>query len=237
MERMRLNKYLASCGVCSRREADRLIEEGVVTINGVAAQMGMLVDGTEEIMVKGNPLSQKDPKVVLLYHKPPGVVCTERDPHAERTIATEVKYPIRVTYAGRLDKDSRGLLILTNDGDLIEEMMRGANCHEKEYVVRVDKPILSADLKKMNAGIYLEELGVTTRACRTRRIGDQAFRIVLTQGLNRQVRRMCEALGYRVVNLKRVRVANLNLGDLPEGEWREATEEEMKELWQALREK
>lgn len=235
MERVRLNKYLAACGVCSRREADRLIEEGAVQINGRTADLGMLVDGTEDILVRGRAVSKREPKVVLLYHKPPGVVCTEKDPHAERTIATEVDYPIRVTYAGRLDKDSRGLLILTNDGDLIEEMMRGQNGHEKEYVVRVDKPIEVSDLKKMESGVFLEELGVTTKPCRAKKIGDQAFRIVLTQGLNRQIKRMCLSLGYRVVNLKRVRVANLNLGDLPEGKWRELTQEEVEELWRALK--
>lgn len=235
MERMRLNKYLAACGVCSRREADKLIEAGEVMVDGKAAQMGMLVDGSEEILCRGQAITAAEDKVVLIYNKPAGVVCTEKDAHAERTIATEIQYPVRVTYAGRLDKESTGLLVLTNDGDLIEEMMRGANGHEKEYIVRVNKTVMPADLKTMSHGIYLEELGVTTKQCRTRKLGEKTFRIVLTQGLNRQIRRMCGALGYRVVSLKRVRVANLTLGDLPEGQYREVTKEELDELWKALR--
>lgn len=235
MELIRLNKYLASCGICSRRDADKLIEGGLVLVNGMPAEMGMLVDGSEEIYCRGKKVEAKDPKVLLLYHKPAGVTCTEKDYHAEKTIRTEIDYPIRVTYAGRLDKESRGLLLLTNDGDLIEEMMRGANGHEKEYAVQVNKPILASDLKKMSEGLYLEELDVTTRPCRTKKTGDRSFHIVLTQGLNRQIRRMCEQLGYRVVSLIRLRVVNLELGDLPVGQYREATEEEVKNLWKALR--
>lgn len=235
MERMRLNKYLAACGVCSRREADRLIEAGEVLIDGQMAEMGRMVDGTEEILVSGKSVKQVDKKVVLIYNKPAGVVCTEKDSHAERTIKTEIRYPTRVTYAGRLDKESTGLLILTNDGDLIEEMMRGANGHEKEYVVRVNKPISIDDLRTMSKGIYLEELGVTTRPCKTRKMGERVFRIVLTQGLNRQIRRMCESVGYRVVSLQRIRVANLRLGDLQEGQYRELSETEVNDLWKTLR--
>ena len=235
MERMRLNKYLAACGVCSRREADRLIEAGEVLIDGQMAEMGRTVDGTEEILVSGKSVKQVDKKVVLIYNKPAGVVCTEKDSHAERTIKTEIRYPTRVTYAGRLDKESTGLLILTNDGDLIEEMMRGANGHEKEYVVRVNKPISIDDLRTMSKGIYLEELGVTTRPCKTRKMGERVFRIVLTQGLNRQIRRMCESVGYRVVSLQRIRVANLRLGDLQEGQYRELSETEVNDLWKTLR--
>ncbi|MBP5282127.1 MAG: rRNA pseudouridine synthase [Lachnospiraceae bacterium] len=232
---MRLNKYLASCGICSRRDADKLIESGAVLVDGLPAQMGMLVDGSEEIYCNGKRVTGQEKKVVLLYNKPAGVTCTEKDSHAERTIATEVDYPIRVTYAGRLDKESKGLLLLTNDGDLIEEMMRGANGHEKEYAVRVNKPIAASDLKKLSDGIYLEDLDVTTKPCRTRKTGENTFRIILTQGLNRQIRRMCEAVGYRVVHLIRVRVVNLELGDLEEGKYREATPEEVAKLWEALR--
>ncbi|MCR4599399.1 MAG: rRNA pseudouridine synthase [Acetatifactor sp.] len=235
MELTRLNKYLASCGVCSRREADQLIADGLVLVNGMPAQMGMLVDGSEEIFCRGRKVEAQEKKVVLLYHKPKGVTCTEKDEHAERTIRTEVHYPIRVTYAGRLDKDSRGLLLLTNDGDLIEEMMRGSNGHEKEYAVTVNKPILASDLKKMAEGIYLEDLGVTTRPCKTKKTGNETFHITLTQGMNRQIRRMCRALGYRVQTLIRLRVVNLELGDIPEGSYREATEEEVAKLWEALR--
>lgn len=235
MERMRLNKYLAACGIASRREADRLIEQGAVLVNGQSAQMGMLVNGEDEILVHGKKVQEQERKVVLLYHKPAGVVCTRKDAHAERTIETEISYPVRVTYAGRLDKESTGLMILTNDGDLIEEMMRGANGHEKEYVVRVNRPIAKEDLKKMEEGLYLEELGVTTRPCETHKMGERVFRIVLTQGLNRQIRRMCEAVGYRVTRLERVRVANLTLGDLKEGEMRELSEQEIRKLWKTLK--
>lgn len=235
MELTRLNKYLASCGTCSRREADKLIESGQVLVNGMPAQMGMLVDGTEEIYCQGKRVKGQERKVLLLYHKPSGVTCTEKDSHAEKTIATEVDYPIRVTYAGRLDKESKGLLLLTNDGDLIDEMMRGRNGHEKEYAVRVNKTILASDLKKMSEGLFLEDLGVTTKPCKTRKTGERTFRITLTQGLNRQIRRMCETLGYRVVHLIRLRVVNLELGDLLEGTYREASEEEVRQLWEALR--
>ena len=235
MERMRLNKYIAGCGICSRREADRLIEDGRVLVDGRPAQMGMTVDGSEVVTVDGTPVSEKERKVLLLYHKPVGVVCTEKDPHAERTIATEVHYPIRVTYAGRLDKDSRGLLLLTNDGELIEELMRGANGHEKEYIVQVNKPVSADDLDKMEKGVYLKELDTVTRPCVTQKTGDRTFRIVLTQGLNRQIRRMCKVLGYHVTDLKRVRVANLELGELPEGKWRDATEEEIRVLRKLLK--
>lgn len=235
MERIRLNKYLASCGICSRRDADKLIEDGYVLVNGLPAEMGMLVDGSEEIYCRGKKVASREPKVVLLYHKPAGVTCTEKDSHAERTIATEIDYPIRVTYAGRLDKESKGLLLLTNDGDLIEEMMRGANGHEKEYSVRVNRPILASDLKKMADGLYLEELDVTTRPCVTRKTGEKTFRIVLTQGMNRQIRRMCKAVGYRVTDLTRLRVVNLELGDLKEGQYREATKEEIQSFWEALK--
>ena len=235
MEMMRLNKYLASCGVCSRRDADKLIESGEVFVNNLPAQMGMLVDGSEEIYCAGRKIRGQEKKVVLLYNKPVGVTCTEKDEHAERTIATEVDYPIRVTYAGRLDKESKGLLILTNDGDLIDEMMRGANNHEKEYAVRVNKTVLETDLEKLAKGIYLPDLGVKTKPCKVRKTGERTFRIILTQGLNRQIRRMCNTVGYHVASLTRVRVVNLQLGNLEEGQYREATEEEVKRLWEALR--
>ena len=150
----RLNKYLAACGICSRREADRIIEMGKVTVDGEIASMGMQVTGQEEIAVHGKKVFGKNDKVVLAYYKPAGVTCTEKDRHAERKISDELKYPVRLTYAGRLDKDSEGLLIMTNDGDLIEQMMRGANCHEKEYQVRVDKPVSDNFLKGMSEGVY-----------------------------------------------------------------------------------
>lgn len=235
MAGVRLNKYLAECGICSRRAADRLIQEGKVTIDGRTAQMGEQVTGREKIAVNGKLVAGKQESVLLLYHKPEGVVCTEKDPHAQRTIATQIRYPVRVTYAGRLDKDSSGLLLMTNDGDLIEEMMRGSNGHEKEYIVRVDKNLTPSFLEKMGQGVYLKELDRTTRPCEISKIGARTFSIVLTQGLNRQIRRMCETLGYGVISLKRVRVVNLLLGDLRPGEYREASPQEIAELHRSLR--
>lgn len=235
MERERLNKFLAECGICSRREADNLISAGRVMVSGQPARLGAVVEEGQEVLVDGKPVARRDRKVVLLYHKPVGVVCTERDPHEKRTLSNEIKYPLRVTYAGRLDKESQGLLILTNDGALIDEMMRGAKGHEKEYIVKVDRKITEEFLKRMAGGIYLRDLKVKTRPCRTEKLGENTFRIVLTQGLNRQIRRMCGELNYRIVSLKRVRVVNLRLGDLKPGELREASEEEVRELWKCLK--
>lgn len=232
-KRERLNKYLAACGVCSRREADRLIQEGRVTVDGCCAAMGMAVSGREEILVNGKPVAGKERKVVLAYCKPVGVICTERDRHAEKKISDELKYPVRLTYAGRLDKDSEGLLIMTNDGELIEAMMRGAHRHEKEYVVRVDKEVSREFLDGMEQGVYLEELDQTTRPCEVRKIGKFTFRIVLTQGMNRQIRRMVEHFGYRVRALKRDRIMNIELQHMRAGEYREIQGEELEKLYQA----
>ena len=167
----RLNKYLAECGICSRRDADKLIEEKVVTVNGKDAVPGMQVSQEDEIRVRGKLLQGREQKVVLAYYKPVGVTCTERDKHARIKIRDELKYPVRLTYAGRLDKDSEGLVIMTNDGGLIDAMMRGANRHEKEYVVKVNKALTNEALEKMRAGIYLKELELTTRPCQITQIG------------------------------------------------------------------
>ncbi|GFH93275.1 23S rRNA pseudouridine(2604) synthase [Lachnospiraceae bacterium] len=227
----RLNKYLAACGICSRREADRIIEMGKVTVDGEIASMGMQVTGQEEIAVHGKKVFGKNDKVVLAYYKPAGVTCTEKDRHAERKISDELKYPVRLTYAGRLDKDSEGLLIMTNDGDLIEQMMRGANCHEKEYQVRVDKPVSDNFLKGMSEGVYLEDLDITTRKCKVRRTGRYTFSMILTQGVNRQIRRMTESFGYRVRALRRIRVLNITLEGLKPGEYRVLQGEELEKLY------
>ncbi|MBQ6587911.1 MAG: rRNA pseudouridine synthase [Butyrivibrio sp.] len=210
---MRLNQYIAACGLCSRREADKLVTAGRVKVNGTVAQPGVQVEETDEVCVDGKKVSLVKDEVVLAYYKPVGVVCTEKDSHAERTVSSEIKYPIRVTYAGRLDKDSEGLLILSNDGNLINAMMKAANKHEKEYEVEVDKEINGDFLNKMANGVYLEELDKTTRGCKVTRTGKKSFRIILTQGLNRQIRRMCQALGFNVVKLKRVRVMTVKLSD------------------------
>lgn len=230
----RLNKYLADCGICSRREADRMIEAGRVIVNGVPAQMGMRISEMDDITVDGRPLDQKDRKVVLAYYKPVGVTCTEKDKYAEKTIRDAIDYPIRVTYAGRLDKDSEGLLLLTNDGDLINGLMRAANYHEKEYLVRVNKPITDTFLQKMAEGVFLKELNVQTRPCQVEKEGKFVFRIVLTQGLNRQIRRMCRALGFDAQGIKRVRVANITIGKLKPGNYRLLTAEELDELYGQL---
>lgn len=228
----RLNKYLAECGVCSRREADRLIEEGRVLVNDEVAEMGCQVCDTDKVVVNGKCLKGRAKQVVLAFYKPVGVTCTEKDKYAERIINDCIKYPVRVTYAGRLDKDSEGLLLLTNDGTLIDAMMRGANEHEKEYVVKVHKEITADFLQKMSAGIYLKELNATTRPCKVERLGKFTFRIILTQGLNRQIRRMCKVLGYEVKQLKRVRVMNINLGKLVPGKYKEVTGPELKKLYE-----
>lgn len=231
MEELRVNKYLARCGVCSRREADRLIAQGEVLVNGEPAQPGMTVGEGDEITVQGRRVSGIRDSVVLAFYKPFGVTCTERDAHAEKTIFDLVQYPVRVTYAGRLDRESEGLLLLSNDGDLIQAMMKGANRHEKEYLVKADKEITPEFLRKMAGGIYLEELDATTRECRVWKTGKDTFRIILTQGMNRQIKRMCAACGYRVRHLKRVRVMHVTLGDLKPGEYRELGEEELCRLY------
>ncbi|MBE5865507.1 MAG: pseudouridine synthase [Lachnospiraceae bacterium] len=228
---IRLNKYLAQCGICSRRDADKLIESGKVLVNGVPAGMGQLVSPDDCVQVGKKILQGREKKVVLACYKPVGVTCTERDPHANRKITDLVKYPIRVTYAGRLDKDSEGLLLMTNDGALIDAMMRGANGHEKEYIVKVDKEVTEEFVSKMARGVYLRELNVTTRPCEVKAVGKYTFNIVLTQGLNRQIRRMCMEQGYRVKELKRVRVMNIQLGNLKPGAYRELNGQETDELY------
>ncbi len=231
MEQVRLNKYLARCGVCSRREADRLIERGEVTVDGRVGVTGQTVSGAEEIRVRGKLLEGAQETHVLAFYKPTGITCTERDPHAERVINDMISYPVRLTYAGRLDRDSEGLLLLTNDGDLIQAVSRGANRHEKEYLVRVDRKITDVFLQKMASGIYLRDLDATTRECRVQKTGAYTFRIVLTQGLNRQIRRMCGACGFQVRSLKRIRVMNILLGDLKPGQYREVVGEELAKLY------
>ena len=229
---MRLNKYLASCGVCSRRDADKLIEEGAVLVNGETAHAGMKVSETDTVTVRGRTIHAPRDKVILAYYKPKGVVCTERDAHAERIVTKEIGYPRRVTYAGRLDKDSEGLLLLTDDGALIDAMMRGKHGHEKEYIVKSDRKWEETAIENMRAGVYLEELSQTTRPCKIERIGDKTLKMTLTQGLNRQILRMCKTQGYQVASLKRTRVMNIELRDLKPGEYRELSDAERTALYQ-----
>ena len=231
---MRLNQYIASCGVCSRREADRLIQAGEVRVDGAPAQLGMNLRGDEKVTVRGKAVESQRTRVVVAWYKPVGVTCTARDPHAEKTVSDAFRYPVRLTYAGRLDRDSEGLLLMTNDGNLIDAMMRGANAHEKEYIVRLRSRISDGDLYRLEKGIYLRELKQTTRPCKVERLGDRNFRIVLTQGLNRQIRRMVSAVGHEVRTLKRVRVVNIELGALRPGQQRRVEGEELEALYRAV---
>ncbi len=229
----RINQYIASCGICSRREADRLIDAGRVFVNGTAATAGMRIRGTDEVTVDGKLLVGAQNKVVAAYYKPVGVTCTRSDRHADRTLEEAFSFPVRLTYAGRLDRDSEGLLLMTNDGKLIDAMMKGSAGHEKEYIVRVKSRISDADLEHFRKGVRLKELDVTTRPCKVERLGDYTFRIILTQGLNRQIRRMCKAVGNEVKKLKRVRVLTIELGALKPGEQRIISGDELAELYKA----
>ncbi len=210
---MRLNKFISSCGVCSRREADKLIASGRVTVNGQIPMAGDDVADDDKVFLDGKEIVPKKAHTYLAYYKPVGTVCTKDDPHAKRTIYDDIQGNGALTYAGRLDKDSEGLLIVTDDGALIDAMMRGRNAHEKEYVVTVDKPVTDSFIQAMASGVYLKELDRTTRPCKVHATGKSSFDIVLTQGLNRQIRRMCSELGYEVKTLKRIRIMSINLDD------------------------
>ncbi len=226
---IRINKYLAECGVCSRRGADELIAKGLVRVDGVPAENGMKILHGMSVTVYGKEVSGTEKKVYLAFNKPRGIVCTAKKSD-ERNVIDYISYPVRITYGGRLDKDSEGLLIMTNDGDLIDAMMRSRNEHEKEYIVTVDKTVTDAFLYQFSKGVFLEDLNATTKKCRVDRLSDNTFSVILTQGLNRQIRRMCMAFGYRVRKLVRVRVMNIELGDLKTGKYRELTEEERDKL-------
>lgn len=238
MEEIRLNKYLSACGICSRREADRLVGEGRVTIDGRIAAMGEKVLSGQSIYIDGKKIIDGSQKakaapVLLAVNKPRGIVCTTSDKDRAVNIVEYLHYPSRIYCVGRLDKDSEGLLLMTNQGDLVNKMMRSGNAHEKEYFVTVDKAVTAEFIKAMGSGVPI--LDTVTRTCDVRAEGKQAFTIILTQGLNRQIRRMCEYLGYQVVTLKRVRIMNLRLGKLKTGEYREVSLEEYKELLELLK--
>lgn len=244
MDEIRLNKYLSEMGVCSRREADRLIEEGSVLVDGRKAVMGMRIRQGQTVVCRGQTVGvpqagkknvKARPEAVLLaVNKPKGVVCTTSENDRARNIVELVNYPMRVYPVGRLDKDSEGLIFLTNQGELVNRLMRGSENHEKEYVVWVDRPLTEAFLRGMAAGVPIKELGVTTKPCRIRATGAREFHIMLTQGLNRQIRRMCEVFGYRVQGLKRVRILNIKLGSLKTGTFRRVTPEEYRRLIELL---
>ena len=228
-EGIRINKYLAEAGVCSRREADRLVEAQKVTVNGSVATNGFKVIPGDEVTVSGQKIDGLEKKVYYALNKPAGIVCTAEKREAGN-IMDNIDFPVRVTYCGRLDRDSEGLLLMTNDGDLIQDLMRGANAHEREYLVRVNKPLTDDFIRSMEEGVFLEDLGVTTKRCKVRKISDTTFTIVLRQGLNRQIRRMCRAFDYHVRFLKRVRIENINLGDLAPGQYRQLDPAELSEL-------
>lgn len=231
-ELVRLNKFLSEAGVCSRREADRLIESGRVFVDGKRAETGMKVSGNQEVKVGKKVVSKGNEMVLLAVNKPVGIVCTE-EKKEKKNIIRFLDYPVRITYIGRLDKDSEGLLLMTNNGDVINKMMRAGNRHEKEYKVTVDKAVTPEFIEKMGAGVPI--LDTVTRPCKVKQIGKYKFNIILTQGLNRQIRRMCEYFGYKVTRLERVRVMNIRLGNLKPGEYRQVTEEEIQELYELIK--
>lgn len=230
---VRVNKYIADAGICSRRAADKLIEEGKVLINGKPAESGQKVSDKDTVSVNGKDIKSSESKVYLLFNKPVGIVCTA-DKKEKNNIIDYINYKTRIMYAGRLDKDSEGLMLMTNDGDLIDALMRAKNLHEKEYVVEVKSPIDKNFIYELRNGVYLEELDVTTRKCKASMVNSKSFRITLTEGHNRQIRRMCETLGNEVVSLKRVRIVNLMLGELAAGKYRNLTKEETKILFSSI---
>ena len=229
---IRLNKFLSEAGICSRREADRLIESGKVTVDGKPAVTGMKISESQVVKVGKKEVRPKNEMVLLAVNKPVGIVCTE-EKREKHNIIRFLNYPTRITYIGRLDKESEGLLLMTNNGDIINKMMRAGNQHEKEYKVTVDKPITAEFIEKMGEGVPI--LDTVTRKCVVEQTGKYKFRIILTQGLNRQIRRMCEYFGYKVTKLERIRVMNIELGDLKPGEYRKVTEEEIRELYELIK--
>ncbi len=226
-EGTRINKFLSEVGYCSRREADKLLEQGRITINGKLPELGTKVLPTDEVRVNGKLISEREePKIYLALNKPVGIECTTNQ-SVKNNIVDFVNYPERIFPIGRLDKDSEGLIIMTNDGDIVNKILRARNNNEKEYIVTVNKPITDRFIKRMSAGVPI--LDTVTKECRVEKISNTTFRIFLTQGLNRQIRRMCEYFDYTVVALKRIRIINISL-DVPVGKYREITKTEMAEL-------
>jgi 23S rRNA pseudouridine2604 synthase len=228
---MRINKYISESGKTSRRGADRLIEEGRVTINGKRVSIGTQVEPGDDVRVDGNPVRVARNNVYLALNKPVGITSTT-EKSVKGNIVDLVNHPLRVFNIGRLDKDSEGLILLTNDGDIVNEILRSENRHEKEYIVSVDKPINPEFLKNMEEGVKI--LGTKTLPCKTEQLSKYDFKIILTQGLNRQIRRMCEALGYEVYRLQRIRIMNIHLGNLPPGQWRDLSKKEKTALFREL---
>lgn len=232
MEPMRLNKYLVDAGVCSRREADRLITLGKIIVNGARAELGQKVDGTEKIVVQGKVVGKPSMKrVYLAYHKPVGIICTS-DPKAKDNIIDAVKFPERVFHVGRLDVASSGLILLTNDGDVVNKILRAEGKHEKEYVVTIDRTVSDDFVNRMRSGV--EIMGRKTLPAKVTKLGDTSFAITLVEGRNRQIRRMCEEMHVNVKRLERIRVMNIHLGDLPVGTWRHLSPTEESQLMRML---
>ena len=226
-----LNKFISQTGICSRREADKWIEAGRVKINGVVAQKGNRVGEKDTVKIDGKPLKNKPKPIYLAFHKPPGITCTT-DRKDKTNIIDFINHPKRIFPIGRLDKPSTGLILLTNDGDIVNDILRVENNHEKEYIVKVNRPITVNFVRKMSNGLPI--LGTRTKKCKVERLGKFTFKIILTQGLNRQIRRMCELLEYQVVTLKRVRIMNIQLGNLKVGKWRNLNLEEFHALKKQL---
>ena len=227
-QQTRINKYLSEAGYCSRRAADKLIDQGRVTINGVVPEMGTKISGGDEVRVDGKLITETtDKPVYIAFNKPEGIVCTTDVGVEPDNIIDYINYPKRIFPIGRLDKMSEGLIFLTNDGDIVNKILRARNNHEKEYLVNVNKPITKEFIEQMSSGVPI--LDTVTKECEVEQITKFRFKIVLTQGLNRQIRRMCEFLGYRVVNLKRTRIMNVKL-DIEVGQWRDLTTKELAEI-------
>ena len=227
----RLNKAISDSGYCSRRQADKFIEQGLVTINNQPASLGDRAMPNDIIKVKNITINKNEQLVYIALNKPVGITCTT-DRRVEGNVVDFINYKERIFHIGRLDKPSEGLLLMTNDGDIVNKILRAGNQHEKEYVVKVDRRITDSFIKRMQSGVPI--LDTVTKKCKVEKIGRFVFKITLIQGLNRQIRRMCEHLGYEVETLKRERIMNIGLGKLPTGKWRYLTEKELKDLKQSL---
>ncbi|WCH47730.1 23S rRNA pseudouridine(2604) synthase RluF [Lysinibacillus sp. OF-1] len=228
---MRINKYLSETGIISRRGADKWVAEGKVTINGQLATVGSQVETGDIVCVDGKEVKKEQQLIYIALNKPVGITSTT-ERHIKGNVVDFVNHPLRIFHIGRLDKESEGLLLLTNDGDIVNKILRAENHHEKEYIVQVDQPITAQFIKKMGAGVDI--LDTTTLPCRVEKISDKVFKIILEQGLNRQIRRMCSALGYSVKRLQRIRIMNIKLGNLKVGQWRDLTDKERTELFKLL---
>lgn len=228
---MRINKFISETGICSRRKADELVQAGRVTINGAPAELGSTAEPGDDVRIDGKPLGTKKKSVYIALNKPVGITCTT-ERHIPGNIVDFVRHPERIFPIGRLDKDSEGLILMTNDGDIVNKILRAENNHEKEYIVTVNQPITNSFVQGMSTGVRI--LGTKTKPCKVTRINDHTFRIILTQGLNRQIRRMCQAFGYQVHRLQRVRIMNIKLDGLPQGKWRDLSESEFSRLMELL---